>query len=103
MPKEGTKGKLATQVMVIIMRIKEAAARTSLTEKAIRLYEEKGLITPDITEINGRKFRDYSEETVKQLETIAKLRKSFFTVSAFRNSAAPHRTAAHTSAQCISG
>nr|MBQ4319132.1 MerR family transcriptional regulator [Clostridia bacterium] len=62
------------------MRIKEAAARTSLTEKAIRLYEEKGLITPDITEINGRKFRDYSEETVKQLETIAKLRKSFFSV-----------------------
>ncbi|MBR5871466.1 MAG: MerR family DNA-binding transcriptional regulator, partial [Clostridia bacterium] len=28
------------------MQIKEAAALCGLTEKAIRLYEEKGLITP---------------------------------------------------------
>ena len=31
------------------MRIKEAAEQSGLTEKAIRLYEEKGLITPTIT------------------------------------------------------
>ena len=36
------------------MRIKEAAQICTLTEKAIRLYEEKGLIKPDITEMNGR-------------------------------------------------
>ncbi len=62
------------------MRIKEAAERSGLTEKAIRLYEEKGLITPAITEISGRKFRDYDETTVAKLTTIAGLRRSFFSI-----------------------
>ena len=62
------------------MQIKEAAAKCGLTEKAIRLYEEKGLITPTYTEINGRKFRDYDEKTVEQLKTIAGLRQSFFSL-----------------------
>ena len=62
------------------MQIKEAAATCGLTEKAIRLYEEKGLITPTYTEINGRKFRDYDEKTVEQLKTIAGLRQSFFSI-----------------------
>ena len=62
------------------MQIKEAAATCGLTEKAIRLYEEKGLITPTYTEINGRKFRDYDEKTVEQLKTIAGLRQSFFSL-----------------------
>lgn len=62
------------------MQIKEVAAICGLTEKAIRLYEEKGLITPTITEKNGRNFRDYDEATVKQLKTIAGLRQSFFSI-----------------------
>ena len=62
------------------MQIKEAAALCGLTEKAIRLYEEKGLISPPYTEINGRKFRDYDEETVETLKTIAGLRQSFFSL-----------------------
>ncbi len=62
------------------MKIKEAAARCHLTEKAIRLYEEKGLITPAMTEINGRMFRDYDEETVRRLQTIAALRRAFFSI-----------------------
>ena len=62
------------------MRIKEAAALCGLTEKAIRLYEEKGLITPTMTEKNGRMFRDYDEETVEQLKVIAGLRQSFFSL-----------------------
>ncbi len=62
------------------MRIKEAAERSGLTEKAIRLYEEKGLITPAITEIGERKFRDYDEATVAKLTTIAGLRRSFFSM-----------------------
>ena len=62
------------------MQIKEAAAKCGLTEKAIRLYEEKGLITPTYTEINGRKFRDYNDETVAQLQMIAGLRQSFFSL-----------------------
>ena len=62
------------------MQIKEAAAKCGLTEKAIRLYEEKGLIVPTYTEINGRKFRDYDEEAVRQLKIIAGLRQSFFSL-----------------------
>ena len=62
------------------MQIKQAAAQCGLTEKAIRLYEEKGLITPTYTEKNGRQFRDYNEETVARLQTIAVLRKSFFSI-----------------------
>ncbi len=62
------------------MRIKEAAELSGLTEKAIRLYEEKGLICPAVTEINGRKFRDYSDADVSLLKTIAGLRRSFFSL-----------------------
>lgn len=46
------------------MKIKEAALATGLTERAIRLYEEHGLISPSVTVKNGRDFRDYTEETL---------------------------------------
>ncbi|MBR5219397.1 MAG: MerR family transcriptional regulator [Clostridia bacterium] len=62
------------------MKIKQAAAKCGLTEKAIRLYEEKGLISPLMTEINGRMFRDYDEETVSRLQTISALRRAFFSI-----------------------
>ena len=64
------------------LKIKEAARICGLTEKAIRFYESKGLIEPDIHiyEQNGRAFRDYDEATVERLKTIAGLRKSFFSV-----------------------
>ena len=64
------------------MKIKEAARVCGLTEKAIRFYEEKGLIRPDlhIYQQNGRAFRDYDDETVRRLQTIAGLRRSFFSV-----------------------
>ena len=62
------------------MKIKQAAAKCGLTEKAIRLYEEKGLISPPMTEINGRMFRDYDEETVSRLQTISALRRAFFSI-----------------------
>ena len=62
------------------MQIKQAAAKCGLTEKAIRLYEEKGLITPTYTEKNGRSFRDYNDETVTRLQTISALRRAFFSI-----------------------
>ena len=62
------------------MQIKEAAAKCGLTEKAIRLYEEKGLITPTYTEKNGRSFRDYDDDTAARLQTIAALRRAFFSL-----------------------
>ena len=62
------------------MKIKDAAALCGLTEKAIRLYEEKGLISSAMTERNGRMFRDYDENTLCRLQTISTLRKSFFSI-----------------------
>lgn len=62
------------------MRIKEAAQRTGLTERAIRLYEEHGLIAPAVTDKNGRDFRDYTDSDVEKLRTIAALRRALFTI-----------------------
>lgn len=55
------------------MRIKEVEQRTGLTAKAIRLYESKGLLTPARETDND--YRDYTEEDVARLKTIAILRK----------------------------
>jgi len=66
------------------MKIKEAAQCTGLTEKAIRFYEQKHLITPQTYELNGRTFREYSEENIRDLRHIAVLRRSFFTVEQIR-------------------
>ncbi len=55
------------------MRIKEVEQETGLTAKAIRLYESKGLLT--VERNTGNDYRDYSEEDVKRLKTIAVLRK----------------------------
>ena len=55
------------------MRIKEAEQRTGLTAKAIRLYESKGLLKPARETDND--YRDYTEEDVARLKTIAILRK----------------------------
>ena len=62
------------------MRIKEAARRTGLTEKTIRYYEDRGLVTPDKEERNGKTWRNYTEEHVAQLIAVATLRKAFFHV-----------------------
>lgn len=62
------------------MRIKEAAQKTGLTERAIRLYEEHGLISPAVTDKNGRDFRDYTDDDVAKLKTIAALRRALFTI-----------------------
>ncbi len=55
------------------MRIKEVEKETGLTAKAIRLYESKGLLT--VERNTGNDYRDYSQEDVKRLKTIAVLRK----------------------------
>lgn len=66
------------------MTIKEAAAKTGLTEKTIRYYEAQGFIHPATEEKNGRNFRAYSEENVQELKNIAVLRKMRFTIEEIR-------------------
>lgn len=63
------------------MKIKEVAKLTGLTEKTIRFYEDKGLISPEKEEINGRVFRAYSREDVQGLNLVADMRKLDFSIS----------------------
>ena len=57
---------------VKVMRINELAERLGVTPRAIRLYEQKGLLQPERTLENG--YRNYSEEDSWRLQTISSLR-----------------------------
>lgn len=64
------------------MRIKEVCKVTGLTDKAIRVYINNGLIHPSFTEnYNGRKNFDFSEKDIALLQKIALLRKYNFSLS----------------------
>jgi len=62
------------------MKMKEVCARTGLTERTVRFYVEEELINPQMSVVNGREYRDYSEQDVAELATIADLRKLFFSI-----------------------
>lgn len=64
------------------MKIKEVIAQTELTDRAIRLYIENGLITPSCNEsYSGRKSLNFSESDVENLQKIATLRKTGFSLA----------------------
>lgn len=67
------------------MKIKEICKRTGLTERTVRYYVEEGLIDPPSIVRNGREYREYSEQDVEQLLTIAALRKLFFTIDEIKD------------------
>ncbi|USG63695.1 MerR family transcriptional regulator [Brevibacillus ruminantium] len=54
------------------MQIKEMAERLQITPRAIRFYEEKGLIAPKKADHSG--YRIFSQEDVWRLQTIITLR-----------------------------
>lgn len=58
------------------MRMKKACEATALTERAVRLYLSKGLITPQQTE----GLLDFSAEDIQQLKDIAILRQFDFSL-----------------------
>ena len=62
------------------MKIHEVSLRTGLTEKAIRLYIQNGLIHPHIEEGFHRNSYTFSETDVKKLEEIAVFRKAGFSL-----------------------
>ena len=66
------------------MKIKEVSDRTGLSRRTIRFYEEKGLFSPKKEYVNGKEFREYSEEDVSRLTSIALLRKARFSVDEIR-------------------
>lgn len=64
------------------MKIKEVINKTELTDKAIRLYIDNGLVTPSIDEsYSGRKSIEFSDVDVERLNNIALLRKAGFSIA----------------------
>lgn len=54
------------------MNISDVAKKTGLTSKAIRFYEEKGLITAPIRTDNG--YRCYSAQHIDELTLLRQAR-----------------------------
>lgn len=64
------------------MKIKAVCERTGLSDRAIRLYIENGLLSPEKTEnYTGRRSFDFSEDDVLRLDKIAVLRASGFSIA----------------------
>lgn len=63
------------------MKIKEVADKLKLSARAIRFYEEKGLIAPSK---GDNRYREFSEEEVWRLQTIIALREAGMSVEAIR-------------------
>lgn len=62
------------------MKIGQVCEKTGLTERTIRYYCAERLVEPKTYEVAGRTYRDYSSADVKQLETVAALRRALFTI-----------------------
>ena len=56
------------------MKIKEICEKTGLTERAVRLYLERGLLHPASERRRGRTYYEYSEADLARLREIAALR-----------------------------
>ena len=64
------------------MKIKAVCERTGLSDRAVRLYIENGLLAPDKTEnYSGRRSFDFSEEDVARLNRVAALRAAGFSIA----------------------
>lgn len=64
------------------MKIKEIIEKTGLTDRAVRLYIDNGLVAPSIEESHsGRKSIDFTDADVERLKNIALLRKAGFSIA----------------------
>lgn len=68
------------------MRMKEVCERTGLTDRAVRLYIENGLLSPvEESSYTGRKSIQFSETDVEILDAVATLRKADFSIADIRD------------------
>ncbi len=68
------------------MRMKDMIQRTGLTDRAIRLYIEEGLLSPSAeSDYTGRRSFIFSAEDADKLETIATLRRAGFSIAEIRD------------------
>ena len=64
------------------MKMKDVLEQTDLTDRAVRLYMENGLVSPSCSEnYAGRKNIEFSENDVEALKNVATLRKAGFSIS----------------------
>ena len=64
------------------MKMKDVITETGLTDRAIRLYIENGLVSPSCSEnYAGRKNIEFSQSDVEALKNVATLRKAGFSIS----------------------
>ena len=66
------------------MKMKEICEKTGLTERAVRLYCERGLLSPDTYTQNEREYLVFSERDEKALHCIATLRAADFSLDEIR-------------------
>lgn len=64
------------------MNISDVAKRTGLTNKAIRFYEEKGLVTPPLRSENG--YRRYDARHIEELTLLRQARQVGFNLDECR-------------------
>ncbi|MEO3989667.1 Cu(I)-responsive transcriptional regulator [Pseudocitrobacter cyperus] len=58
------------------MNISDVAKKTGLTSKAIRFYEEKGLVTPPLRSENG--YRSYTQKHIDEFTLLRQARQVGF-------------------------
>lgn len=64
------------------MKMKDVIDKTDLTDRAIRLYIENGLVSPSCSEnYAGRKNIEFSDSDVEALKNVATLRKAGFSIN----------------------
>ncbi|WP_313654488.1 Cu(I)-responsive transcriptional regulator [Pantoea sp.] len=64
------------------MNISDVAKKTGLTSKAIRFYEEKGVVTPPLRSENG--YRSYNAHHLDELNLLRQARQVGFTLDECR-------------------
>lgn len=62
------------------MKMKEVCTLTGLSERAVRLYCEQGLLAPERTEVRGRVYLEFDEPHITELRQIAVLRTAGFSL-----------------------
>ncbi len=76
------------------MKIKEVCEKTELTERAVRLYIENGLVAPSVNEsYSGRRNIEFSAKDVERLRSISVMRKAGFSIAQIKlMQASPERS-----------
>ncbi|MBP2170203.1 MerR family copper efflux transcriptional regulator [Erwinia toletana] len=85
------------------MNISDVAKKTGLTSKAIRFYEEKGLVTPPLRSENG--YRSYTSKHIEELMLLRQSRQVGFNLDECREMVAlfnnPQRHSADVKARTL--